>query len=321
MNTVDPDRFKQAAGRFASGVTIVTTRNGPHLYGITCSSFLSLSLNPLLVTVSVNAHSPFLAEVRSSGHFAVSVLAEGQEDVSRYFATRGRGRADGEFPGVATEEVRTGSPVVSGALSWFDARLHALLPGGDHEILIGEVVAAGGSEGEPLLYWAGDYRAIGPSGSDRVTAFADAISVQLHLSGLSPAQLLDAQQCMEPAAAGLAARHRTPAQLAALRAVLDEAHAAAADHGRFTTASVRFHDEVGRACGNPAVDAALRALGHSRHAHYAPGTTDATVRRTLAAHEEILAAIAAQDAGAAEEAFRRHLGVIGRRLAAAGEGS
>ncbi|WP_037065322.1 flavin reductase family protein [Pseudonocardia acaciae] len=150
-------RFKRAAGRFASGVTVVATRNGRHLYGITCSSFQSLSLDPLLVTVSVNAASPFLAEVRASGHFAVSVLASDQQRVSRYFATPGRGRARDRFPGVPTEVVQTGSPVVGGCLSWFDAALHALLPGGDHQILIGEVVAAGGRDGEPLLYWAGGY--------------------------------------------------------------------------------------------------------------------------------------------------------------------
>lgn len=102
---VDPDlaRFKTAAGRFASGVTVMTTRNDDHVYGITCSSFVSLSLNPPLVTVSVNSSSLFLDEVRASGRIAVSVLASGQARISQYFAKHGRGKALGEFPDVATD--------------------------------------------------------------------------------------------------------------------------------------------------------------------------------------------------------------------------
>ncbi|MGH3585850.1 MAG: FCD domain-containing protein, partial [Pseudonocardia sp.] len=258
---------------------------------------------------------PFLDEVRRAGHFAVSVLAAGQQDVSRYFSTRGRGRAVGEFPGVATESVQTGAPVVSGALAWFDARLHDLLPGGDHEILIGEVIAVGGGDGEPLLYWAGDYRTIDRAANGSgTTHLADAISVHLHLSGLTPAQLIDAQECVEPAAARLAARHRTDEDLAELAEIVVASRAAAGDHARFTAESVRFHDALGQASGNPAIVASLHALRHSRQAHYAPGTTAHAVERTLAAHEEILDAIRAGDADGAADAVRRHLDTIGRRL-------
>lgn len=118
----DPDlaRFKKAAGHFASGVTVVTTRNDDHVYGITCSSFVSLSLNPLLITVSVNSNSLFLDEVRASGRIAASVLASGQERISQYFAKHGRGKSLGQFPEVATGTVKTGAPVISGCLSWFD---------------------------------------------------------------------------------------------------------------------------------------------------------------------------------------------------------
>lgn len=315
MNTSDPTTaFKKAAGHFASGVTIVTTRNGDHVYGITCSSFVSLSLNPLLVTVSVNAGSPFLDEVRASGRLAVSVLASHQQDISQYFSTRGRGRAEGEFPDLATETVSTGSPVVTDCLSWFDATLHAILPGGDHEILIGEVVAAGGRDGTPLLYWAGDYRQLDTpteTGS-RADQFADAMSVQLHLSGLTPEQLLDAQRALEPAAGALAAQTRSADGLTALQVALDESRTASP--GTFTERALRFHDALGTASGNPAIAASVRALGHSRHTHYAAGTTPESMARTIEAHEGIYRAIADGDTERTHALVTEHLATVGARL-------
>ncbi|MFD0890360.1 flavin reductase family protein, partial [Streptosporangium algeriense] len=218
---MNPDDFRRAAGRFASGVTVVTTRNDDHLYGITATSFVSLSLNPLLVAVSINAHSPFLDEVGTAGRFAVSVLSDGQREISRYFSTRGRGRARDAFPGVTTRTELTGAPVVSGCLSWFDTRLHAILPGGDHRVLIGEVVAAGGdpASGGPLLYWSGGYRRLDPddegSPVSGVETFADALSERLHADGLSPNELIEAQHALEPAAAELAAFRRSPEALSA----------------------------------------------------------------------------------------------------------
>jgi flavin reductase (DIM6/NTAB) family NADH-FMN oxidoreductase RutF len=77
--------FRQAAGRFASGVTVVTTLASEGAYGVTVSSFASLSLNPLLVTVSINRSSPFLEYVRSAEAFAVSVLASDQQQVAVTF--------------------------------------------------------------------------------------------------------------------------------------------------------------------------------------------------------------------------------------------
>ncbi|MYU26324.1 flavin reductase [Streptomyces sp. SID8352] len=316
MTTTDPRTgFKKAAGHFASGVTIVTTRNGDHVYGITCSSFVSLSLNPLLVTVSVNSSSPFLAEVRESGRLAVSVLADHQQDVSRYFSTRGRGRAEGDFPGLATESMTTGAPIVSDSLSWFDAKLHAMLPGGDHEILIGEVVAAGGRDGAPLLYWAGDYRTLDVAApADRVERYADAMAVQLHLVGLDSTRLLDAQLAVEPAAGALAARVRSDAGLSALRGSLAESRTLTDSPEAFTDSALRFHNALGTASENPALAASVQALGHSRRAHYASGTTRETMVRTIEAHEEIYRAIEAGEEERARGLVTDHLTTVGARL-------
>jgi flavin reductase (DIM6/NTAB) family NADH-FMN oxidoreductase RutF len=94
--------FRQAAGRFASGVTVVTTRASQGHYGVTVSSFASLSLNPLLVAVSINRSSPFLEYVRSAEAFAVSVLASDQQQVAAYFAARGRTPEPAGFATVPT---------------------------------------------------------------------------------------------------------------------------------------------------------------------------------------------------------------------------
>ncbi|GAA3126661.1 flavin reductase [Streptosporangium carneum] len=317
--------FRHAAGRFASGVTVVTTRNGDHLYGITATSFVSLSMSPLLVAVSINAHSPFLDEVNSAGCFAVNVLASDQREVSQYFSTRGRGKAEGAFPGVATGTELTGAPVVSGCLSWFDTRLHAILLGGDHQILIGEVVAAGGTDsgadlaaGRPLLYWAGGYRRLDPDDAGTpatgIEAFADALSARLHEDGLSPSELIEAQHALEPAAAELAAFRRSPEGLAALREAIEGSRVAASVPERFTEESVRFHAALGAAGGNPAIAASLQSLARSRHAHYSTGTNPQATRRTLEAHQEIYDAIAAGDAVRAREAMTAHLAVVSRRL-------
>ncbi|GII85524.1 hypothetical protein Ssi03_35140 [Sphaerisporangium siamense] len=312
-----PDAFRRAAGSFASGVTVVTTSDGEHLYGITATSFVSLSLNPLLVTVSINGYSPFLNEVAATGCFAVSVLAGDQREVSQYFSTRGRGRAAGAFPGVATVTETTGAPIVADCLSWFDTRLHAILPGGDHQILIGEVVAAGSGTATPLLYWSGGYRRLDPADEGtpaRVETFADALSARLHADGLTPHQLIEAQHALEPAAAELAAFRRSPEGLGALKEALDASREAVASAERFTERSVRFHAALGTASGNPAIAASLQALARSRHEHYATGTNPTATRRTLAAHQEIYDAIAAGEAVRAREAMAAHLAVVGSRL-------
>jgi flavin reductase (DIM6/NTAB) family NADH-FMN oxidoreductase RutF len=134
--------FRQAAGRFASGVTVVTTRVSEAAYGVTVSSFASLSLNPLLVTVSINRSSPVLGYVRSVDAFAISVLASNQQQVARFFAASGRRPEPAGFATVPTTIQQTGAPIIDGCLSWFDCTLEDILRGGDHEILVGRVAVA-----------------------------------------------------------------------------------------------------------------------------------------------------------------------------------
>lgn len=315
---LDIGTFRAAAGRFASGVTVVTSRNGDRLYGITATSFVSLSLRPLLVTVSIKTDSPFLDEVQQTGAFAVNVLCRDQLPASQYFATRGRGSAQHAFDGITSHPEATGSPILDGSLSWFDSRLNAVLPGGDHVILVGEVVATGSADKLPLLYWNGGYRQLDPIDTGTpdtpIESLTDALSAHLHASGLVPAQLIEAQLALEPAAAELAAFHRSPEGLRALALSLERSRQARGSPEEFTAEAVAFHAALGVASCNPAITAALSSLSRSRHQHYATGTDERTMSRTIAAHQQVYDAIAAGDPVAARDAMSRHLATIGRRL-------
>lgn len=151
---VDPTSFRRALGQFASGVTVVTTRDGSgRPQGLTVSSFCSVSLRPPLVLVCVDRRSEAHASFRASGRFGVSVLAEGQERLSRRFATAGRDK----FAGVALIEDAGGVPLIRGALAHLECRLTAAHRGGDHSIFVGEVTRLARGRGRPLLYHGSAY--------------------------------------------------------------------------------------------------------------------------------------------------------------------
>ena len=161
MPTVDPGDFRAALSSWAAGVTVVTTRHEGLVYGITASSFSSLSVDPFLVLVCI-ANSNHLARmIQDSRLFAISILAEGQEEVSAYFATHGREPAPAFEDQVDTHDWHTGAPIVRGAIAHLDCRLEQAIPGGDHTIMIGSVVgAAANADARPLLYFRRAYRTL-----------------------------------------------------------------------------------------------------------------------------------------------------------------
>ena len=152
---VDPADFRSALGQFAAGVTVVTTRDeqGRSL-GLTVTAFAAVSLEPPLVLVCVDHRSETHAGFRHAGLFGVSILAEGQEEVSRRFAGGGAGK----FKGVDLEKGETGVPLIPGALAHLECRVSATHLAGDHTIYVGEVVSARVRPGRPLLYHDRDYR-------------------------------------------------------------------------------------------------------------------------------------------------------------------
>lgn len=160
MSDVNPDDFKGALGSWAAGVTVVTTKVDGLVYGITVSSFSSLSIDPLLVLVCLANTNRLPSMIQQSGHFAVSILADDQASVSQYFARPGREPIPA-FEEFGTIEWQTGSPIVDNAIAHLDCEVHQLLPGGDHTIAIGRVVgAAYRADRKPLLYFRRGYRSI-----------------------------------------------------------------------------------------------------------------------------------------------------------------
>ena len=160
MTSVDPDAFKAAAGRFASGVTIVTSKQDGQVYGMTVSAFASLSINPMQIIVSLRGGALLNEMINDSKSFAVSILKEEQKEVAAYFASSGREPCADEFPGIPCEFGVSGAPIIGGSLAHFDCTLSTTHDGGDHVIFVGNVVAAVAKDGDPLMYYKGSYRAL-----------------------------------------------------------------------------------------------------------------------------------------------------------------
>jgi flavin reductase (DIM6/NTAB) family NADH-FMN oxidoreductase RutF len=308
--------FRQAAGRFASGVTVVTTRAAQGHYGVTVSSFASLSLNPLLVTVSINRSSPLLGYVRTAEAFAVSVLSSDQEQVAAYFATRGRTPEPAGFATVSTTARQTGAPIIDGCLSWFDCTVEDLLPGGDHEILVGRVAAAGGRTGEPLVYWAGGYRALTAdvSPSDRLANASDGLAVAYHLLGVGPEEMLDAQSSVEPAMAALAASRAAVGDWDRLEELVDQSERAVDQPDEFNQLALAFHNAVAEASRNRVLQATLASLGQVQSIHYRDRGSPESARAAVEGHRRMLSVLRRGDAEGAREEMRRHLVAVRGQL-------
>jgi flavin reductase (DIM6/NTAB) family NADH-FMN oxidoreductase RutF len=156
MRIVEPAHFRSVMGNFATGVTVVTAAGPAGPVGMTANAVCSLSLDPLLLLVCFDNSARTLTVVRDRERFGVNVLAAGQEELARLFASKTP--EDAKFAGVA-HSVHDGIPVIEGALAWVGCRLERLVPGGDHTIGIGAVESAEAGDGHPLLWFRGSYRA------------------------------------------------------------------------------------------------------------------------------------------------------------------
>jgi flavin reductase (DIM6/NTAB) family NADH-FMN oxidoreductase RutF len=151
---IGKEEFRRALGHFASGVTVVTLKSGDGKpRGITVSAFSSVSLEPPLVMICIDKRSSVHVHLEEGSHFAVNILADDQELISRRFASREEDR----FEGVGFSYGVTGSPLLTGALATIECRVVHAYPGGDHTIFVGEVEATGVTDGKPLAYFRGGY--------------------------------------------------------------------------------------------------------------------------------------------------------------------
>lgn len=161
MDEVERRRLRDLMARFATGVSVVAARHGPLLAGMTANAIATISIDPPLMMASVARKAETHSAIIGSHAFAISILAREQQALAECFARpTTAGKLIG-FCGASWEEAETGSPVLEGALAFFDCRLTARHDGGDHTIFVGEIVAAGFREdADPLLWYASGYRGL-----------------------------------------------------------------------------------------------------------------------------------------------------------------
>ena len=156
---VEREQFFALMASFASSVTVITSK-GPDgvIRGLTASAFCSVSLEPRLCLVGIDNRSESIAAISDGGTFAINILASDQEDISRRFASKIPDKYEGVSYRLGPE---SGAPIIDGVLAWIECKVHAIVPGGDHTIFIGEILDGTANEGAPLLYFRGNYRELG----------------------------------------------------------------------------------------------------------------------------------------------------------------
>jgi flavin reductase (DIM6/NTAB) family NADH-FMN oxidoreductase RutF len=148
------DQLRKILGHFATGVTVVTTRLASgEPWGFTVNAFTSVSLSPPLILVCVGHGGDSFQVMSKAEYFAVNFLAEGQEELSRVFASKSRDR----FAGIPYEPGANGAPLLQGCLGYIECRKTAAHVQGDHTIVIGEVLAGEAHGGFPLLFYRSSY--------------------------------------------------------------------------------------------------------------------------------------------------------------------
>jgi flavin reductase (DIM6/NTAB) family NADH-FMN oxidoreductase RutF len=154
---VDENEFRQALSRFASGVTVATTRSSdgkPH--GLTVSAFCSVSLSPPLVLICIERSAPSHDAFADCGAFVVNILHESQIPISQQFAMP----AIDKFDLISSQPGIEGIPVFENSLATLECRLRYRHEGGDHSIFVGEVETIRVADGDPLIYFKGEYHGL-----------------------------------------------------------------------------------------------------------------------------------------------------------------
>lgn len=163
---VDPAVYRRVVGHFATGISVVTTRADGVDHAMTVNSLTSVSLDPVLVLFCAEKVARFHDAVLSTGRWAVSILGAGAETTSRWFASRGRPLSDQLAATPFDRGEITGAPVLRDAIGVLECRTRAVYDGGDHTIVLGDVLGASGTEApaRPLIHYRGAYRSLAPEG-------------------------------------------------------------------------------------------------------------------------------------------------------------
>jgi flavin reductase (DIM6/NTAB) family NADH-FMN oxidoreductase RutF len=164
LQPTDQGRFREALGRFATGVTVVSTEHQGRVHGMTANGFMSVSLDPLLVLVSIARKARMHDLLEQSGHFGVSVLTRAQQQLSNQFAGRPTEGLEVPFHAVS------GVPLIRDALVEVATRTVDAHRAGDHTLFVGEVLYFDSRDGDPLIFHSGGYRELlGPQAEPLVS--------------------------------------------------------------------------------------------------------------------------------------------------------
>ncbi len=155
--SIDPDLFRSVLGRFATGVTVVTTRDERGDHGMTVSAFSSLSLEPPLILICVANDATMTPVITSASHFGVNILSDGQEAMSRRFSSK----LDDRFAGLGFTRGEQGMIILDDVQAWMECRVVSQYAEGDHIIIVGAVERAHAHDAHPLLYYRGGYAQLG----------------------------------------------------------------------------------------------------------------------------------------------------------------
>lgn len=153
---VNPTLFKRVMGSFATGICVVTTRNGEDFTGLTVNTLTSVSLDPQIVLISITRESIPSRALSTAGRFAVSILSVEQEAISNIFATA---PMDERFSKVELELTESGLPIVKDCMAHLEANIIDTVDAGDHTLFLAEVTDMNmyHEEANPLLYFQGKY--------------------------------------------------------------------------------------------------------------------------------------------------------------------
>lgn len=152
---MDDRLFRNTMGKFATGVTVITTEHEGQAHGMTANAFMSVSLDPKLVVISIGQHARCLSKIKESATFAVNILAEDQQDYSMIFAGQKKDEVEVQFERLAD------LPVLAGAIAQISCDVVSHYVEGDHTLFIGKVRDIKLDESkEPLLFYAGKYRTL-----------------------------------------------------------------------------------------------------------------------------------------------------------------
>lgn len=155
---MDISDFRKVMGRFPTGVTVVTSRLGDELHGMTCNAFLSVSIAPPTVLVSLARDARTTRLIEKSRVFAVNLLSDAQVALSDRFAGRDKDKEANRFEGFDWAPAATGAPVFRDVLAYLDCRVRSAFDGGDHTLYVGEVAAAALEDARrPLLFFQSKY--------------------------------------------------------------------------------------------------------------------------------------------------------------------